>query len=60
MTENDDFFEEDEPTEKIRAAWKRGKKGRTGLPRDPKQRATLRLGFGSGKSKFQTTSVTPH
>ncbi|MGH8924476.1 MAG: hypothetical protein ACRDWA_07570 [Acidimicrobiia bacterium] len=43
MADDNDFFEEDEPTEKIRAAWKRGKKGRTGLPRGMKQRAAATI-----------------
>ena len=38
MPDPNDFYEDDEPVEKIRAAWKRGTK-RTARPRDPNQRA---------------------
>lgn len=57
MTTESDFYEDDEPTEKIRAAWKRGKKGRTGLPRDVNQRAAAIAAQGIGRSESPTIGV---
>lgn len=45
MDDEDDFYEEDEPVEKIEAIWNRpGKKGRTVKPRDTNQRAAAVVG----------------
>ena len=38
-----DFYEEDEPVEKIKAAWKRGKKGRTKRPLDQEELEALEM-----------------
>lgn len=39
MADNDDFYEDDEPIEDVRAAWNAGEKGTTSGPRDLNQRA---------------------
>lgn len=39
MSDDDDFYVEDEPIEEVRAAWKRGEKGETTGKKDLNERA---------------------
>ena len=56
-----DFYEDDEPVEKVRAAYARGAKGVTGpAPRDPNQRAKAVVDAVVAKTEATAQPISVH
>lgn len=57
--ENDDFYEDDEPVEKIRAAFERGEKGVTKRPRDVNRTAASIVEDATGEADVTEPVAVP-